>query len=206
MKTLLTLFVLLFSSSVFADDIKDYRIEGFSIGDNLLDFFSEDFVIKNTDENAYDYLDEPNRYYSFFIFDYKESKNYELDKYDTVTIFYKKQNNSYVNKKNQDDYIIYGIGGKIIYEEKSNTCITQRDNIVNELSKIFNDVTKTEPYISSHIYDKTGNSTVNDVSFWFKNDDVVMAACYNWVKPINYFDNLKIQFLTDDLNMWLIGN
>ena len=206
MKTLLTFFVLLFSSSVFADDIKDYRIEGFSIGDNLLDFFSEDFVIKNTDENTYDYLDEPNRYYAFFIFDYKESKNYELDKYDTVTIFYKKQNNSYVTKKNQDDYIIYGIGGKIIYEEKSNTCITQRDNIVNELSKIFNDVTKTEPYISSHIYDKTGNSTVNDVSFWFKNDDVVMAACYDWVKPINYFDNLKIQFLTDDLNMWLIGN
>ena len=198
MKTLLTLFVLLFSSSVIADDIKDYRIEGFSVGDNLLDFFSEDFIIKNTDENSYDHLDEPNRYYEFFIFDYKESKNYELDKYDTVSIFYKKQNNS-------DDYIIYGVWGKIIYEEKSNTCNIVRDNIVNELSKIFDDVTKTEPEISSHIYDKTGNSTVDTVNFWFKNDDVVMVACYYWVKPINYFDNLKIQFLTDDLNMWLVG-
>ena len=41
MKILLTLFVLLFSSSVVADDISDFEIEGFSIGDSLLEHFSE---------------------------------------------------------------------------------------------------------------------------------------------------------------------
>ena len=41
MKTLLTFFILFFSSSVFAEDISDFQIEGISIGDSLLDFFSE---------------------------------------------------------------------------------------------------------------------------------------------------------------------
>ena len=50
MKTLLTLFVLLFSSLVFADDIRDFQIEGMSIGDSLLDYFTEQ-KIKNNMKN-----------------------------------------------------------------------------------------------------------------------------------------------------------
>ena len=44
MKTFLTFFVLLFSSSLFADDISDFQIEGISIGDSLLNYFSEDEI------------------------------------------------------------------------------------------------------------------------------------------------------------------
>ena len=55
MKTFLTLFVLLFSSSVVADDISDFQIEGISIGDNLLDYFSEDEIKKNYRSHYYKY-------------------------------------------------------------------------------------------------------------------------------------------------------
>ena len=41
MKKTLILLVLLFSSSVFAEDISDFQIEGMSIGDSLLDYVSE---------------------------------------------------------------------------------------------------------------------------------------------------------------------
>ena len=50
MKKLLILlfsFFLLSSPSVFADDISDFQIEGMSIGDSLLDYFSEDEIINN---------------------------------------------------------------------------------------------------------------------------------------------------------------
>ena len=46
MKTFLVLFVLLFSSSVFADDISDFEIEGISIGDSLLDYMTEDEILR----------------------------------------------------------------------------------------------------------------------------------------------------------------
>ena len=52
MKTLLTLFVLLFSSSVFTDDISDFEIEGISIGDSLLDYMTEE-KIKEEGENQF---------------------------------------------------------------------------------------------------------------------------------------------------------
>ena len=47
MKTLLTLLVLFFSSSVVAEDISDFEIEGFSIGDDLLNHFTEEEIISN---------------------------------------------------------------------------------------------------------------------------------------------------------------
>ena len=47
MKILLTLFFLFFSSSVVADDISEFQIEGISIGDSLLDYMSEnDYLIE----------------------------------------------------------------------------------------------------------------------------------------------------------------
>ena len=51
MKTLLTLFVLLFSSSVFADDISDFEIEGISIGDSLLEHLSEEIILSEIKTN-----------------------------------------------------------------------------------------------------------------------------------------------------------
>ena len=44
MKIILTLFIFSFSSSVFANNISDFQIEGMSIGDSLLDYFSEEKI------------------------------------------------------------------------------------------------------------------------------------------------------------------
>ena len=55
MKTLLTLFVLLFSSSVFAEDISDLQIEGISIGDSLLEYMTESEIIKQIEVNKFMY-------------------------------------------------------------------------------------------------------------------------------------------------------
>ena len=54
MKTLLTLFVLLFSSSVVAENYK-FEIEGVSLGDSLLDYMSKNEINKNT-VDFYDYI------------------------------------------------------------------------------------------------------------------------------------------------------
>ena len=48
MKKILIILVLLFSSQVFSEDISNFQIEGMSIGDSLLDYFSEDVIISNT--------------------------------------------------------------------------------------------------------------------------------------------------------------
>ena len=41
------IFILISTSLVKSDDIKDFEIEGMSIGDTALDYFSESELIKN---------------------------------------------------------------------------------------------------------------------------------------------------------------
>ena len=74
MKTLLTLFVLLFSFPVFADDISDFQIEGMSIGDSLLDYMSEEKILKNQ-TNYFQHLENYQELYHFFHSLFQKSEN-----------------------------------------------------------------------------------------------------------------------------------
>ena len=71
MKILLTLFVLLFSSSVFADAISDFEIEGMSLGDSLLDYMSEEEILEEIEEtkDIYHFLNEPDKYSEVYKWD-----------------------------------------------------------------------------------------------------------------------------------------
>ena len=44
-----------FQTSSLGDDIRDFEIEGISIGDSLLDYFSEDEIKNNIMKNYYKY-------------------------------------------------------------------------------------------------------------------------------------------------------
>jgi len=60
------LFIILtisFQSLTKADDIRDFQIEGMSIGDSLLDYFNEKDILNN--KLKYHYTS--NKYYSSFI-------------------------------------------------------------------------------------------------------------------------------------------
>ena len=109
MKTLLTLIVLLFSSSLVADDISDFEIEGMSVGDSLLDYFSED-EIKNNIYDAY-----PNKEDSTFttveISTLKSFKNY-----DAIQAMI---------KENDNKYIAYTMDGMISYRNNIKYRFTQ---------------------------------------------------------------------------------
>ena len=50
MRIILSLLIIIFSlqSLTKADDIRDFEIEGMSIGDSLLDYYSEDVILNAT--------------------------------------------------------------------------------------------------------------------------------------------------------------
>ena len=57
-KLLILLFsiLLLWSPTGFADDISDFQIEGIGIGESLLDFMTEDEILKGIERTKNDYL------------------------------------------------------------------------------------------------------------------------------------------------------
>ena len=126
MKTLLTLFVLLFSSSVFAEDISDFQVEGMSIGDSLLDYFKEEDIQKGLETTSFpnDYDDK----FQWFQFTGYFGKT-ELG------------NVGFYIKPNDNKYIIYGINfvdENFEYFEKGiKVCESQLSDISDQISLMF---------------------------------------------------------------------
>ena len=103
------LLVLLFSSflvcspSVFADDISDLQIEGISIGDSLLDYMTEDEILKEI-ERTKDWslhLQEPNKYGKVYL-------GGEFENYEYLGFYINNnQSNQYITNKNEEYNTIY---------------------------------------------------------------------------------------------------
>ena len=99
MKTLLTFFVLLFSSSVLADDISDLQIEGMSIGDSLLDYYNEEEIN------------------SFRTYSYQNKEFYSMDLINTSLTFKIYDGMQVQIKTNDRSFIIHAISGALFFED-----------------------------------------------------------------------------------------
>ena len=187
MKTFLTLFVLLFSSSVLADDISDFEIEGMSLGDSLLDYFSEQ-KIKN---NIKDYIKD--KKFSFFeIYDPSLFKNYE-----SLQVSY---------KTGDIDYTIYGISGAIFYIDNIDECYLKKNNIVKELESLLIRTTKKDYGKVINKVDKSGESKMTTILFTFDSKDDVEVSCYDWSKKFEKkyaTDSLRILLRKKEYIDWL---
>ena len=187
MKTLLTLFVLFFSSLVLAEDISDFQIEGMSVGDSLLDYFSEEEI--NYERKQVKLVD--NEYFQSVQF-YKSDF---LRTYDGITLSYKKKEN----------YKIYTITGNIYYRYNISDCYEKKNLIVNELKNLFVNV-KTNNDVKSHRADSSGKSKINMFTFQLKNGEQIQVSCNDWSKEKeseNYWDQLKVVILSLDYMEYL---
>ena len=102
-----------------ADDIRDFQIEGMSIGDSLLDYFSKEEIKNNTNTGYY----TNNEYTSVEFF---ELPSFEI--YETVEFNYKTD-----DKK----YIIAAIAGTLFCEKNIEKCNKKQKEIDLEISNIF---------------------------------------------------------------------
>ena len=169
-----------------ADDIQDFEIEGMSIGDSLLDYFTEDEIKENI-EDYYDYA-KIKKYYAVEIFMPERFKVY-----DAVQLSLK------INDKN---YIIDHIVGQIHYKNNINGCYEKQKEVVKELTLLFKNVEKSEED-TKHPSDVTGKSKIKEVNFWFKSGDVAGADCYDWSDKMGYVDHLRVGMLSHEFNTWL---
>ena len=180
MKTLLTFFILLFSSSVVADDISDFEIEGMSVGDSLLDYFSEREIINNTQNNQYPKSDK------FIISLFVNESFFQI--YKTITIKY---------KKNDNNFIIHNISGGIHYNDNFNNCLNKMTEVEKDLSILFNKAEKRKGS-KKHSYDKSGKSIIHAIEYDLELGGTIQIKCTDWSEAINMNDNLSISVATDE--------
>ena len=191
----LYLFLLLFTLQTpsWAVDISDFQIEGMSIGDSLLDYMSEENIkteIKKT-RYIYTYLNE----------DFGEVYLHEeLQTYDYMSFFV---------KPNDEKFLIYEVRGIISYIEDLNGCHKKQNEIVEEISKIFEDAKKLEKSFKSR-HDPSGKSTKDKVIFTFDSGDEIQINCSNWEENLriknNWGEGISVIISTNEVLNWLSGN
>jgi len=187
MRTFITVLFLIFSlqSWTKADDIKDFQIEGISIGDSLLDYFTEEEINKS------------------LISDYPNSDKYKrvqfikhkrLKIYDAMHISYLK------NDKNKK---IHSLSGMRDYINNIEACLNKKDIILGEIRDLFKDVNIEDRGKRAHSQDKSKKSFTYSVQIKFISNDRVSIACYDWSKKMGFKDHLRISISNKDFVNWI---
>lgn len=189
MKTLLTLFILFFSSSVIADDISDFQIEGISVGDSLLDYMSEMEIKSEIEVNSIRYHNKS--FGEVFVIK-------EFLKYDVVRAFV---------KPNDSKYIIYSISGGKEYKT-IDLCIKEKNDITREFSNLFTSAIKKNK-TWNYKRDPTGKSKVYGTNFMFKSEDQINIQCIDIEEQLsikkNWWSNtLDIAIDSKEVINWLL--
>ena len=181
MKRLLLIIILTFNlqSTTKAEDIKDFEIEGMSIGDSLLDYFSRDEIekIKKTWYPSKEY---------YLI----NLPSYNNTTFETVNVSL---------KNNDNNYLLKSIGGQIYYKTNIKDCYQKKNEIVAELSEIFKNFTKKENVGKVILTsDKTGKSFAETVNFLFDNGSLISVQCKDWSETQNFWDRLKVSLVSKE--------
>ena len=188
MKKLLGILVvglLVITAPSFAGSIRDFQIEGMSIGDNLLDFFSEEEIEKRD----LFYYPNSNKFVGISFRKQSFYKTYDEVQF-TITLKDKK---------------IYNIGGRLDFDKDIEGCNKKKDEITEELSATLKgDVVIRDAGTFKHTYDKSGKSTVSAIYFEFKNNrGSIKVQCYDWDDNMPYSDILMVTIDTEEYRNFL---
>ena len=175
-------------SSVNADDISEFQIEGMSIGDSLLDYMSETEI----NSNKRNYVDGK-RYYVVAYFK-------SLNLYDNVDIYLKRKDKNYT---------IRTVTGQL--RVKGQKCLSKKKEIEDSITKMFPNKKLVSYENAKHTFDKSGKSLQSQSAILLKNHndkDHIRIECTFWSDEIknkyNFEDHLNVAAMTTEILNWFI--
>lgn len=188
MRIALTLFVLLFSSSVVADDISAFEIEGMSIGDSLLNYFNENEI------NSFEKFYNPRNSKEFF----QTNIYLKNQKYDLLRLHL---------RDNDNEYIIYALSGEIKYKNINiKECQKFKNNVIQEIMSLFTNIERVN-YESLYDFIEDGKSIAYVTDFKLKAGSIRLW-CRDWSKVVEeknkWQDDFSVSLSSSDYLVWLM--
>ena len=178
----MVLILFTFQTPSWSDAIQNFQIEGISIGDSALDYFSEEEINNNS---GYWWPDKTYTQVSF--------SGVEL--YDEVFFSY---------KTGDKKYIIYSLSGNI-YFDNINDCYKEQKKIDQEFSEMFKSAKRSS---AKYVYPKErfGNSQSKQIFYDFESKDGIVLECKDWEnknQTEGFRDQLNISLDTKQFQIWL---
>jgi hypothetical protein len=183
LKRLISIFILTLIFQPFSNavDIRDFQIEGMSIGDSLLDYLKISEIKKKKSSNK-----------KLKIARASISNN--LNTYDFVQFWW---------FEDDKDFKIVGIAGELEIVNGLKGCKKKQKEIASEIKNILTEFTINENE-NNYYDDRSGKSKVYHYALNFKNEDIINIQCYifskNYKKTKNMIDNLKVMIVTKEMD------
>ena len=160
-----------------ADDIRDFEIEGMSLGDSALNYFTKSDIDKSVEKMP----QYPNDEYKIAYI--QKSKKYNFENYQGITFYF---------KKNDKSYTIAGIVASNYYPNDFQNCL-------NDLKKMRKDIILE--------FDTFGTTTMHGVVYDLAKNGFSQIVCYDWSKEISKIqgriDELTIGISNKEYGEWL---
>ena len=177
-----------------ADDIRDFEIEGMSLGDSALNFFTKSEIDKSVEEMP----QYPNDEYKIAYI--QKSKNYNFENYQGITFYF---------KKNDRSYKIAGIVASNYYPNDFQNCLNDLKKMRKDIENSF-DVLPTYEGEDILEFDTFGETKMHGVVYDLAENGFSQVVCYDWSKEISKIqgriDELTIGISTKEYGEWLNEN
>ncbi len=185
MKIFIIVLLLIFNiqSLTKADDIRDFEIEGMSIGDSALEFFEKKSILNRT-------------------WDYPGSNKFKRVQNDNVSFFKLYDAVDFMHKTNDKKYIIQSLAG-IFITKNMEQCIKKQNSIADDLKMAFPNAKKTE---KDKVYNDTHwqGSRNRQITFWLENG-IASVHCNDYSKKHGGQDHLAVNLRTNKSNEFLLN-
>jgi hypothetical protein len=189
---LILIFILSFQTLTKADDIKEFEIEGISVGDSLLKHFTKTKIkkiINSYSDKGYSF--KTRNYYSITI------KDSNFTQYDSIQV---------ALKDKDQNYIIHMIAGNKNMDIEE--CYLDFNPIEKEFDTIFKDANKVDKEKRAHVQDESGESTTTDVYYWLKDGSFAALVCTDWGDTIqaanNWSDTFRVEMGVKEFVDWYL--
>ena len=181
------LIIFSFQSWTNANDISDFEIEGMSVGESALDYFSETEI----KSNIKDWYNDKTYTYSAIA-----KKNFEL--YDKVGFFY---------KTDDDSYKIVSLSAYVWCKKNVTDCLNTQKKVKKDFSILFSDLIQKD-YIFNYppTSDNGTKSKAIQTFYFFKNGDQVVIETKDWSTDSIFTDNFSINLDSEEFAIWLNNN
>ena len=196
---------LYFITSSLADDISDFQVEGMSIGDSLLDHFSEKLIKNSTTKfpGIPDAKFKMATIYSKSFGNYINVADFDFEVFEAVEIIY---------DKNDKNFTIKSVSGAITNTKKKNIkdiqdCKRQKEEMYKDVKLVFKkSLSKSDE--GKIPVDKSGKSKYFRTSIFLTNKSKygeIEVSCLYYVGKIakNFSTSVGLTIKTDELNDFL---
>ena len=161
-----------------------FPIEGISIGESLLKYYSKTFI-ENNFTNLYPNSD--NKFLTLLIRNLKVSSPYEY-----VQVMY---------KKNDPKFIVHSIDGMFDFKDV-NECYLIQNELEEDFDVKFKDGTKKTEVLKMFKLDESDTSKVNQIRYEFK-EFIIAIDCYHFSDASGMPNGLNVSSTTHELKEWL---